>query len=31
VVNGELVFSKKTAGRYPELAELNDAIKNRLS
>ena len=26
VVNGELVFSKKAAGRYPEIAELKEAI-----
>jgi predicted Rdx family selenoprotein len=31
VVNGELVFSKKAKGRYPELAELKDAINARLN
>ena len=29
VVNGELVFSKKHEGRYPEIKELKEAI-NRL-
>jgi predicted Rdx family selenoprotein len=31
VVNGELVFSKKAQGRYPEIAELNEAINRFLS
>lgn len=26
VVNDQLVFSKKAKGRYPEIAELNEAI-----
>ena len=26
VVNGDLVFSKKALGRYPEVRELKDAI-----
>ena len=30
VVNGELVFSKKGKGRYPEIAELKEAINARL-
>jgi predicted Rdx family selenoprotein len=30
VVNGELVFSKKAAGRYPEIKELKEAINRFL-
>jgi len=30
VVNGDLVFSKKAEGRYPEIAELNEAINRYL-
>jgi selenoprotein W-related protein len=30
VVNGELVYSKKAMGRYPEIAELKEAINARL-
>jgi selenoprotein W-related protein len=30
VVNDELLFSKKQAGRYPELSELKDAIASLL-
>jgi predicted Rdx family selenoprotein len=26
VVNGDLVFSKKAVGRYPEIRELKEAI-----
>jgi predicted Rdx family selenoprotein len=29
-VNGTLVFSKKAKGRYPEIAELNEAIRAAL-
>ncbi|GAB4335792.1 MAG: hypothetical protein Kow0010_23370 [Dehalococcoidia bacterium] len=29
-VNGELIFSKKQAGRYPEIKELKEAISARL-
>jgi selenoprotein W-related protein len=29
-VNSELVFSKKTQGRYPEIGELNEAVKRFL-
>jgi selenoprotein W-related protein len=29
-VNGETVFSKKAAGRYPEISELNEAINRYL-
>jgi selenoprotein W-related protein len=30
VVNGEVVFSKKAMGRYPEIAELKQAINTKL-
>ena len=30
VVNGELVFSKKAEGRYPEISELKEAINRFL-
>lgn len=30
VVNGELVFSKKGEGRYPEIKELKEAINRYL-
>jgi selenoprotein W-related protein len=30
VVNGDLVFSKKAAGRYPEIRELKEAINRYL-
>ena len=30
VVDGDLVFSKKTKGRYPEMKELQEAIADRL-
>jgi len=30
-VNGEVIFSKKTEGRYPEIRELKEAINARLA
>ena len=30
-VDGDLVYSKKAEGRYPEIKELQDAISGRLS
>ena len=30
VVNGDLVFSKKAEGRYPEITELKEAINRYL-
>ena len=30
-VDGDLVFSKKAEGRYPEIKELQEAIADRLS
>ena len=30
-VDGDLVFSKKAQGRYPEVKELQEAIADRLS
>lgn len=31
VVDGDLLFSKKAEGRYPEIKELQEAIAGRLS
>ncbi len=30
VVDGDLIYSKKAGGRYPELKELQEAIADRL-
>jgi hypothetical protein len=30
VVDGDLVYSKKATGRYPELSELKEALSSRL-
>ncbi len=30
VVDGDLIYSKKAEGRYPELKELQEAIADRL-
>jgi hypothetical protein len=30
VIDGELVYSKKATGRYPELSELKEALAKRI-
>jgi len=30
-VNGDLIYSKKTTGKYPEIQELREKIKAKLS
>jgi hypothetical protein len=30
VINGDLAYSKKATGRYPEISELKEAIGKRL-